>query len=474
MKIKLGIGEAEVDVSERDTEEDVAAKIAALAPVVAIAKEVGASAYFRAFETFDGMSDSTAREIAARWLESRDGEGGIGDLFIENDWCQDGDAYFREGGPKDELVSRLEAAVEAVTDAFEDLDADEIMEALVEALREDCVQAMYDNDASTPADAIPRHVTVELPFIPDYGDRGIEDLFTSHTDTVSGSETVIPDAALMRALKFFNVSPREFVEEAARRGIDLVSGEVGEGTSDYRRRQAEENALRWCAVLDVEAGSTGNISRLPLRSQGEIADWNETVELARTAKDHDRPASLSMDSLFTVLDNATYGGVPCYVMRVPLKDLVAGKFDTPFLATGGFVGLHDFINGSGYIEAPDGPVLIDPSNGGFRVRESKDEVDDVYGIVHRYYEARVAPVEVSPWQRIREDMWLRREGDGREAVVTRASAGDGTEEFWIATADGEGEAAGPRAVAEAYLSLEEAKAEGDRALAEEWAASPAP
>lgn len=469
MIISLGIdADTTVEVAAEDDEEAVATKLSELPAINSIARQVGETSGFAAFETENDMDQSVARELALAYAGNGDGEGGFSDLFVERGWDVDGDSYFRQAGVQDELEKKLAPAVDAIVEEFPDLDGDTVMSGLTEMLREECVQAMHDSDTSKPADAIPSHVTIELPFVPDGHLFAIDDMFTSHHDVVFSAETAIPDSNLIRVLKFFNISPREFVDEAARRGIDLTSGKADEGASDYRRRQAEENALRWRAVLDIGSGSTENISRLPLNGKHEIAEWNRTVEMARTAKDHDRPASLSMDGLFTVLDNASYGGVAVYVCRVPLKEFVSGKYDRPFLATGGFVGVHDFINGSGYIETPDAPVLIDPSKGSYRISPGKDAVDDVYGIVGSYYRAETSPAEIPEWQRIEPGKWLRTADDGRMAAITLSTARDGTLEYWVSTTDEHGAEAGPRETSEVFLTLEDAKGDGDRSLEAAW------
>lgn len=459
MNINIGGKDVEIEISHEDGMDGAADTFAGIAAVVEIARQTGGGSHFSEFDSDDDLDRSVASEIAAAYLNDR--EGGVQQLFFARDWGQKAEDYFRNAGVAEDLKASLREAVAALAEGLSDVDEDELLDAVIDRLEGAAVEAMYLNDKSTPADAVPSHVVVEMPFIPDAHLLGIDDMFTGHSGVCFSAATAVPNSNFIRALKFFNVSPLEFVEEAARRGVDLTDPENG------------DNALRWKAVLDVGTGSTLNISKLPLSGKYEIADWNETVALAHTARDFDRQPSLTMDSLFTVLDNASYGGVPVYVARLPLKEILAGKFDKPFLATGGFIGIHDFLNGSGYIKKPDAPVLIDPSKGEFMPR-GRGTVDAVYGIVGSCYRAEIVPTEVPAYQRIKENVWLRTAADGRQAEITMSKADDGADEYWVTTLDVSGSEAGPRGTAEVFLTLDEALLDGDRALAAGWTASPQP
>lgn len=476
MRIELAEGSF-IEVDAGDDASAVAEALSKTAVAVAAAKQAGKESHFTAFEAERDMDGGTAAEILDWYLE-----GGIHlvtDKFLANDWDRTPEEDFPHW-TKDKLAKALlplaEDACEAMETEFGDSpEPHDVAEECADILKETTCEAMADADESSVTDAIPPHVVVEMAFLPD-GDRlGIDDMHMSHWDVVFSAETAICDSNLIRFLKFMNVSPREFIDACRERGFDPSAADAVEGRSGYRQQQAEENALRWRAVLEAQEGGDENIRLLPLRSKGEIAEWNLTVDLVRSCRDYDRPNAVSMDDLFTIMDNATYGGNATWVARLPLREVLKGTYDAPFKAKGGFIGIHDFINGSGYIERLGEEVVIDPSKGRFRGPKSgRYSIDDVYGIVGSHYRAETVPVEVDGWIRYRPDTWRKATDDGRVVLVSRNVAEDGNEEFWVLTTDDEGNLAGPRQTSEVWTDIKAAKADGDAALAAEWAAGPNP
>jgi len=468
MRLELTDG-TNLEIDEDVGEEELATALADTSLVAEIVKKLGENSWFSTFSHDNDMDDTTSRTIVQAYLE--DGRDGVYDLFDRENWLNDP----RDHLDKDDVKRALRPLVDKVIGQVDWLDEDELAECLFSELEESILEAMSDADKSTLEDAVPPHTKVELTFVPDLNVLAFDDMYTQHYDVVFSAETAIPDANLMRVFKFLNIAPSEFVAAAKELGIDLINPEIGDHVSEYRKSQIEENALRWRAVLDVENGTNENISKLPLRSKYEIADWNNTVDLVKTAKDHDRPAAVSMDDLFTILDNATSGGVPVYVARYSLRDILAGKLEKPFMATrGGFVGIHDFINGSGYIEKPCGPVLIDPSKGELRAKIGRWSVDDVYGIVGSYYDADIEPFEVPDFQRVGKNKWLHVSEDGRQAEIHLGKGGDGADEYWLSTMNKDGDLDGPYSTSEVFSEFEDAKDSARKVLTEEWTQAPAP
>lgn len=453
-----------IEVEASDNEETIAQKLIDHPAMEEIAKRVGKDSYFEAFPS-DLLSGDGANEIAEAYLDG--GYDAVVTHFITQNWDRNPSEYYYEM-TKGDFKKELDRVISELFDENFDLDDDEIRDTVSDYFQSTIEEAMCDADDSKVENAIPSHARADIIFVPDLNKLGLDDVHTYHWDVCSSAETIIPDRNAIRALKFFNVSPEEFIEECKKRGFDPCNPDIADNTPDYRRKDIELHALTWRSILEVRGIGSGHVRQLPLRSTYEMAMWNETVELARSCKDYDRPASLSMDTLFTVLNEAIYGGVPSYICRIPVSDIVEGVLDKPFLATGGFIGIHSYGNGSGFIEKPDAPVLIDPTKGAFRVRS----VDNTYGIVPSYYNPVIEHVEVSPWLRVKENMWRKTEDDGRHAEISLVNTKDG-DEFWVLTQNEEGDLDGPRATSEVFGDLESAKQDAEAALAEAWeAASP--
>jgi len=459
----------DIEVAEDISFKGLVDALASMPAVQNIARDLGGKSYYEAFEQYSyrDMDDSTALTLAHTYL--RGGVEGFEEAAYSDDWESSPESYYFHNEKRDFIKALGEITGEVIEQLpqFEGLE-DELAEALAEDLKDVYIEAMADADTSKPTDMIPSHADVEVAFVPDYDKvGGIDDLHTHHRDVCSEALTVRPDANFLRFLKLINMAPSEYVAAVKDTyEVDLTVPAFSENDSDYRREDKEQWALRWAAVLDVENGTSENISKLPLRGKYEIAEWNTCVDIINTIKDYDRPVAVKDKTLFDIMDNATYGGVGTLVCRLPLKDLLAGKFDKPFLATGGQIGIHNFCNGSGYLDTPDAPVLIDPSKGSFYIQSTrKNAVDDVYGMISRAYKIETEAYEASPWQRVKPDQWRRAAAE--EGYVTITKGRDGDEDvYWVASHDTDGEPAGPRSTAEVFPSLESAKEEGDAIAAE--------
>lgn len=479
MQIRLSDDQV-INIKENMIEKDIADVISETLDTAPLVKELARKTDFSAWEHQQDMDDKFAEELAEKYLEN--GEGAVHDYLFEQE-CDETAEEYLESNPsygKEEIKKDILDFVKPITGAFANLDEDILVEDLYDDLEEKIFEAMYDRDDSDYKDIIPSHQTVDLTFIPDNNIYAFDDMYANHYDVVFSAETVIPDSKFIRILKFFNIAPSEFINEMKVRGIDLVHPYIPEETTDYRRSQIEEAALLWRAVLDVENDNifNGNIGKLPLRNKYEIAEWNRTVALIRTVKDYDRPASLSMDELITTLDNASYGGVPMHYIRVPLKDVLSGKLDQPFITTnGGMTGVHDFINGSGYVNSPSGPILIDPSKGELRAKMPGYGIDSTYGIVGSYYKADIEPYTVSEYQRVKPNKWVHsiENDDGVRLVMVSCSAADGNDTaYMVRTFDEDHEPAGPLKDGDIYGSLEEAKSVGLEVIKTTWDTVAAP
>lgn len=468
MKITLPLDPETVIEPKTLTVSDIAKAFAENAVVRDVVKDAVKDQYFEAFPVWSDMEGMTIRELGQIYL--RGGADQLND-HIATQYASEPDSSEIRNAINNALEDAYQAVYDAVSEAGGDLEID-LHDEVQEAMSDDIATWMSDNDTSNPTDIIPNHAEVEVAFAMDYGVLGIDDLHTEHFDHVSSLETVVPNANFLRFLKLINMAPSEYIAICVEEGRDPSVASYPEDASDYRKERADEIALEWQAVLDVERGTSEHIRKLPLRSKYEIDEWNSRVDLIRTIKDYDRPVAISDKDVVTIMDNATYGGVASFVARLPLKDLVADKFSKPFLAKGGFVGLHHFGNGSGYIEGPREPVLIDPAAGQFFIASArKDAIDDVYGIVGSYYKISAKAYDVPEWRHVGADKWLRK-GEESAVEITRSKGADGAVEFWVQSLDADYEPAGPRETAEVFTDFEAAKAEGDAIL--DRSASPSP
>lgn len=456
----------EVEVQESPLVTDIANELAKTDLIKEIFKDVGKNSGFEAFPYENDISLETANDIAQAYFDG--GIDRVHELYTDENWIN----HASYSNIEYDLRSKLSGIIDTISDQLDIRYLDDlIFDALLEHddLREIMYDAMYEADTSTPEDSLPSHIKAEITFIPDNHLLAIDDMYPSHTGHSFSAEDARPSSSLMRILRFFNVSPAEFVDECKKRGWDPTIPDVDENMPDYRRKNIELDALTWKSILEISEGTTNHIRELPLSDKYQINEWNSIVSLVKDGKDLDKPAVVDMDTLFTILDNATYGGVPCFSARVPVKDILNGALDKPFKVTGGQIGVHDFINGSGYVDTLQGELTIDPSKG----KISTSSIDDVYGMVGSAYNVDITDAEVTGWVRAKENQWLKIDGD-RTVKIERSTSPDGNDKFWVTTMNEFDEAAGPRATAEVLPSLEEAKADGDACLQEEWELTTAP
>lgn len=430
-----------------------------------VLESIGDDQYFTHFE-YDqyGLDGSTCRKLAAAYVEG--GLDGLHEKFDTYTLERSPYEYYENVGAKqdvssfiDEIIEQLKEQLEekGVTAVLSGIDDDEsLKEELQDSFKESVIEYMRQSDESDFTDAISPHDKVEVSFIPGYADLAVDDLFTAHHDNCFDPTTAYPDGNLMRILSFLNIAPSEFVKDVKEAyEIDLTEPQIEESYSEYRIKDEEQKAHLWRAILGVEAGRNDEVASLQLNGDYEIRRWNDTVDAFKDKKDYDRPRVFERDGLITVMANASYGGVGAWVARLPLKDLLDGKFDEPFLARGGQVGIHDYINGSGYIEGPENPVLIDLSQGAFRAGrdERKDEVDDVYGFVASALEPKIEEYKKPDWHRAGPGRWIRQH-ENVTAEIVSASGRPSKGPYAAMFKDQDGELLDDQT--ESYETLEEA------------------
>lgn len=473
--MQFTIGQSTVTMAFPDSKDFSAVASAFLAdPVVAAAvKEHAASFHFQAWDRDGDVNQPMIDKVIGIALDK--GVDAAADYMIENDFDINPSDYFYACDGKRTTTALISGFIDAFSEENgleEDTDEwesfrDTVLERVVESVEE----KMSDTDESTPADFFKQRDQARVSFIQGYETRGyLEDISSSHADNTCQTDTVKPDRNLMLQFKLLNISPVEFVEYyKQKRGHDLTSPTFGDGVSDYHRRQFLENAQAWRFACDVFNGADV--------SEAEIPDWlsygdraEQMADVIRSCRDLDRSSAVSMETFETILDNATYGGQGTWYGRVSAKDIMQGQFENSFVATGGQIGVHNFINGSGYLSYVEKDVLID-------LRDGKLVGDDrfsanpesVYGFTRRALEVQTKGATVTDWVRYREDSWrsiaARKDGIFAEISLVGGVADDDRKVFEITTVNANNVQEGPCDRYELCGSIDDAKTYADDELA---------
>jgi hypothetical protein len=476
MQFTIGKSTVSFDIKEGQDYAAIAQTLLSDETVKAALKEHAASFYFRSWDSDDRIEQATIDKVVAKALE--EGVDAAIDYMIENHFDREPSLYYHNCDGKESTRKVLSSFLTeyASTAEMDDDDVEEFEEAILEAAAEHVVEEMAEADKSQPHEIFSKNETARVAFVQGYGTVGyIDDIHTSHADTTCQSDTVMPDRNLMLQFKLMNVSPVEFVEYyKAKHGQDLREPEFGDGVSAYRRGQFIENAQAWRFACDVYEGRDVSANQIP--------DWlsygNRSLEMAdviRGCRDLDRPSAVSLETLETILDNASYGGVATWYGRLNAREILQGCFENSFVAEGGQIGVHDFVNGSGYLGSVERPVLIDMRDGKLvgddRFRYNPESV---YGFVQRALDTDTVGVKVSDWVRFAENSWrcaANEEGVYAEIVRT------GEFTFSVTTKDRVNGAAGGLDGALVAGTLDDAKEEAASHLADNAPvshASPAP
>jgi hypothetical protein len=191
-----------------------------------------------------------------------------------------------------------------------------------------------------------------ITYVPGLGRLGVEDYMTQASDNVSHPMTIYCCDAVEALFRTVNIGKRAWIDWC-RSDKDSDPTKAKKGGNSFERNRAQS--------------------------------WRSRTWSAKRNK----PAAISMQTMWDILENATYGGVPTITISVP-KDRPI-DFRKPFTVTGGFIGLHDFVNGSGYIDSIRSPIEIPAGTGDWIATEATGYgLDSVYGLVGSYYDARIA------------------------------------------------------------------------------------
>ncbi len=373
MRIEFrGLPAIEVKVGMTRKPERIVAKVMQAPGMDAVVESIAKDSWYERYTTWDDMSKDSAATVARALF--REGPGAVEDALIElaEGYSEEPETEYNRMFA-DKRSNDVEDMVRAIAEHC-DADEDDVRDLLKEALREDCLQRMEDLDESKPSDIVPDHVRVEVVHFFGLGGLAVDDRYMDHVSNVFSLGTAVPDGRLAAFFEGLNIDFAGFREHVrAEEGVDLLAG------------PGDEALVGWLTAADYH----GDRDRARARALDRAAAWQSFSP----GHDPSRPATLDNEGAMTVLTEASYGGVPCFVARVRLKDLAAADWEAPMRfdptggyqgETGGFVGIYQPSNGSGHIERAAAPVAIPAGTQDWRAGL---DVDETFGIVPSFYYA---------------------------------------------------------------------------------------
>ena len=377
MRVDLG-GEKvfEVDVQGARSVAQAIGRISRAPGVGELVNAIAEGAYYARYRS-DELSDHSAKDIAQELFES----GYLAALGKISDIAEDAeDGLEIEANEAMSNSSAFKDVVEALAERFPRSTEEDLSDRLQEALRERVVEALEAHDTSKEIDAIPDHVRVEVVYYFGMGELPPDDRYISHRSNVFEPGTAIPDERLASFFEGLNIDFDAFAAHvSAEKGINLRGG------------PSDAALVDWLTRSDY----LGDRDHARSRALTRAAEW----QAFSPSHDPENPALLSHDRAWTVLTESSGSGVPCFVARVPLKQLLEHDWDLPLRfnpteryggRTGGLVGIYDPLNGSGHLSMVEAPVRIPAGTDGWRVSgRGGYAVDSVFGMVGTCYYATV-------------------------------------------------------------------------------------
>ena len=452
-----------LDIFKADSHHSIASKFISHTAVKEKLTKIANDFYYAAYPDPDqgGASDTLINKIAGAYLE-----GGIDKvqevIFDEELFQSTSDTIFYSGNSNfsDDISTNF---YEAYLQKFGLTDSQELSHLrnlIDDYVRDEVVQLMEDGDTSVFTDLFSSHDTIRLSYIEGRGQYGcIDDISTHHNDVCSESTTILADINTMLLFKLLNVSPLKFVDYMREeRNVDLLNPEISDSLTETSKKSYRENAQAWRFICAIDGGEY-------IEDNFDYPYWlssdDEQVTLAslvRQTHDDTRKPVVSMKDLVTILDNSSYGGVGTLYFRVNVKSLLKGELDNQFLAKGGQIGLHDFINGSGYLSDVTNEVLIDPSSGSITTDDSFGYApESVYGFVQSYLDVNIKPFESdnNDLKMYKPGSWRCVFDNDKMATVQLEETEEGIEVYRLTTHSADGREITPHEHSSPFSSLSE-------------------
>ncbi|WP_415912999.1 hypothetical protein [Neptuniibacter sp. QD37_11] len=297
-------------------------------------------------KNLEGNSDNLSRAD----LFQRELSYALGDMFEEEEWFPDQSYEAMSWQLKDSDIASFFEACEPIFES-ENIHLDKTdVEDFIKNLYQ---EALCDQDETTPLDVLKHADKVRMIYMfkPEIGSKYAEDNLVECNHVTGESTMVIPDDSFVAYLTALNVPVSDYVSAVKTKyNIDLCSEDE-------------------CDISD---------------------QWQKALADDSKINPH-QPQVLSMDSIFETIDNMNGYASPCLIADIdPMRfgDLFE---ESSLVITGGQIGLHDFLNGSGHVLSPENPIVIKSSldDWQFDGQVGPYEVDEVYGMVNSAYEAEI-------------------------------------------------------------------------------------
>lgn len=218
-----------------------------------------------------------------------------------------------------------------------------VIEKAAEMVETAIEKRMAARDDSKPIDFLNDEDLV-VCYIPGFhSGMSFASTLTNHDDEDSNPESIIPNEALARFLKLVNVSSDEY--------LDLVKAETG-------------------VDLRSEPGSL----------------WGDF----HVDKDEAKESLISGDAIIDGIYGSPFGFSPLVAFRANPRFLIERDWSQPLQVTGGMIGFHNFINGSGNPQRFEGTLSIKASPSEFIVGEGRRfGLDECYGFGRKAFQSTV-------------------------------------------------------------------------------------
>lgn len=359
MRFELPSGAA-IEIADPQSAEEGVAAVCAHEGIRADIEALAAGAGYRRYECARELPPGVAGEIACALVE-RGRE--AADEFIANEIVDEyrsgPERFFHEtmtGGR--EFGALLDALAGPIEDAF-GIETDVASAMIVEGLKDRTCDALAAADDSKPIDVVPPHLRVEM-----YRIFGIEDgadadevAFDDYVSNVMSLRSVMPGEAMKRLFEGVNAD------------FDAFVSLIGDAYGVNLRGGAGDAAL-------VDWLAAGDYLRKPddPRVRSDAAARAAAWQAFAPAYDPDLPTAAADADLHEILENSSKGGLPCYVCRLRLADLMKFDWTQPIMTaqsgsriSGGFVGIFEPFNGSGHLVRAESSVMLPPGRAGWRV-----------------------------------------------------------------------------------------------------------
>lgn len=220
------------------------------------------------------------------------------------------------------------------------------------------IDAVYRADPSSPLDVL-KNVSMTFCAIPGLNQAETEnDLATSHWAQDSGCLSIKPDGVFARFLQLAGVSSQTWIATVQEMTGEKVDAEPEPGAPTWHA----DRAAMWRDFVD-----------LPPICDGPIADVYRIVEAVETAG---------------------RGFTPCIAFRADADRMIKRDWSRPLTVSGGILGLHDFINGTGDPIRFERKVTLFLERGCFEVAETmKNPITEAHGFGSEWFRSRVADAD---------------------------------------------------------------------------------